>query len=330
MEYFLQRATHQIDEKNIRKTLRDILIREIRNAEENTVKKDNGNTGKEKEPKGKGLGQHSESDEEMEIILLPVEKKVAEKREKENKTGMVGVDKEKDENVEILENIVKDLKKKGEEIQQSIEEIEEIKNKKTRNNSPHEKAQNINGTKNYDNAGKGQGNTKIEKDVPCKNFIHRVCIFGNNCRYTHPNICREWADNGRCEGVNGTCKMPHPQICRTHIKQETCLWIECRYVHPRNTQQRRVPKQQRHEYRDNMDRKGNHRQTRDQNGYNQSHRQRNFLQSSRGLNQPRNRPRIVTEMKQEMRREIGGIERRMNMRLGEMMEIMKKMDQPSH
>ena len=326
MEYFLQRATHQIDEKNIRKTLRDILISELRKAEEKTAKKANGNNGKEKEPKGKGLDQHSKSDEEMEITLLPVEENVAEKREKEDKTEMKGVDKEKDEKVEILENIVKDLKKKGgpwEEIQQSIEEI---KNKKTKNNSPHATAQNINGTNNNDNAGKGQGNTKIEKDVPCKNFIHRVCIFGNNCRYTHPDICREWADNGRCEGVNGTCKMPHPQICRTHIKQETCMWLNCRYVHPRNTQQRRVPKQQRHEYRDNMDRKGNHRQTRDQNGYNQSHRQRIFLQSSRGWNQPRNRPRIVTEMRQEMRQGMGEIEQRLDMKIE---KIMKKLDQPN-
>merc|ERR1711874_406843 len=121
-----QRATHQIDEKNIRKTLRDILISELRKAEEKTVKKANGNNGKEKEAKGKGHDQHSKSDEEMEITLLPVEENVSEKREKEDKTEMKGVDKEKDEKVQILENILKDLKKKGgpwEGIQQSIEEI---------------------------------------------------------------------------------------------------------------------------------------------------------------------------------------------------------------
>merc|ERR1711874_879640 len=94
----------------------------------------NGNTGKEKEPKERGLDQHSKSDEEMEITLLPAEENVAEKREKEDETEMKGVDKEKEEKVEMLENIVKDLKKKGrpwEGIQQSIEEL---KNTKTKNN----------------------------------------------------------------------------------------------------------------------------------------------------------------------------------------------------
>ena len=199
MEYFVNRAINQIDEKNIRGTLRNTLISEIKNAEEKTVKK---------------------SDEEMEIVLLPIEENVAGKREKEVETEKEADKQKKEEEIEMLENIVKDIKKKGgpwEGIQQSIEEL---KNNETKNNSPHSTAQNVNGTRNNDNVGNGQANSKNKKEVLCKNFIHRVCNFGNYCRYTHPDICKEWEDNGRCEGVNGTCKMPHPQICIIHINKK--------------------------------------------------------------------------------------------------------------
>ena len=304
MDYFVKRATNQIDEKNIRRTLRNTLISEIKKAEEKTVKK---------------------SDEEMEIVVIPIEENVAGKREKEVETEKEADKQKKEEEIEMLENIVKDIKKKGgpwEGIQQSIEELKN----ETKNNSPHSTAQNVNGTRNNDNEGNGQANSKNKKEILCKNFIHRVCNFGNYCRYTHPDICKEWEDNGRCEGVNGTCKMPHPQICITHIKQETCRWRDCRYVHPRNTQQRHVPKQLGHEYRDNMDRKGNPRhtnpvQTRDQNGYNQSHRQK-FLRTRRDWNQPRHRPTMMTEMRQEM----GNVEHRLDMKLEKIMEKMEKME----
>ena len=263
----------------------------------------------------------------MEIVLLPIEGNVEGKREKEFETEKKEADKKKkEEETEMLDNIIKDIRKKGgpwEGIQQSIEEV---KNNETKNNSPQSTAQNVNDTRNNDNMGNGQASSKNKREVLCKNFIHRVCNFGNYCRYTHPDICREWEVNGRCEGVNGACKMPHPQICITHIKRETCRWRNCGFVHPRNTQRRHVPEQLGYEYRDNMDRKGNPRytnpvHTRDQNGYNQNHGQ-NFLRTRRSWNQPRHRPTMMTEMRQEM----GNVEQRLDMKLKKMMEKLEKME----
>ena len=60
----------------------------------------------------------------MEIVLIPIEENVAGKREKEVETEKEADKQKKEEEIEMLENIVKDIKKKGgpwEGIQQSIE-----------------------------------------------------------------------------------------------------------------------------------------------------------------------------------------------------------------
>ena len=68
----------------------------------------------------------------------------------------------------------------------------------------------------------------------CWFYMNRSCKFGNYCRREHPEICKMWQENGRCENINDTCTLPHPTICISHSKREICFRRNCGLVHPKN------------------------------------------------------------------------------------------------
>ena len=68
---------------------------------------------------------------------------------------------------------------------------------------------------------------------PCWYYMNDGCRNGKKCRFEHPDICIEWYEQGRCEGVNGDCEMIHPKICSKFAKREHCTYGSCLYMHPR-------------------------------------------------------------------------------------------------
>ena len=109
------------------------------------------------------------------------------------------------------------------------------KSAKNENNFEHKNKIGRNNEKDEEKASRRDGiderNSPREK---CWYYMNRFCKFGNYCRREHPEICKMWLDNGRCENINDTCTLPHPTICISHSKREICYRRNCGLVHPKN------------------------------------------------------------------------------------------------
>merc|ERR1712240_43997 len=75
-------------------------------------------------------------------------------------------------------------------------------------------------------AKKNETNYNIKK---CWFYARRICRFGENCRFRHEKICKEWNEIGECN-TDG-CRLDHPAVCRYSIKG-TCYRQNCLYIHP--------------------------------------------------------------------------------------------------
>ena len=109
------------------------------------------------------------------------------------------------------------------------------KSAKNENNFEHKNKIGRNNEKDEEKASRRDGiderNSPREK---CWYYMNRFCKFGNYCRREHPEICKMWLENGRCENINDTCTLPHPTICISHSKREICYRRNCGLVHPKN------------------------------------------------------------------------------------------------
>ena len=106
---------------------------------------------------------------------------------------------------------------------------------KNENNFDHKNKIGRNNEKDEEKASRNYGiderNSPREK---CWYYMNRICKFGNYCRREHPEICKMWLENGRCENINDTCTLPHPTLCISHSRREICYRRNCGFVHPKN------------------------------------------------------------------------------------------------
>ncbi len=58
--------------------------------------------------------------------------------------------------------------------------------------------------------GNNNGNNNIIRNI-CKYFVNSACFYGHSCRNFHPEVCKEWAKNGKCQNLNRGqgCKLVH-------------------------------------------------------------------------------------------------------------------------
>ena len=100
--------------------------------------------------------------------------------------------------------------------------------KDTKKNGGNNNIGNIGGNNN-------NGNNNTIKNT-CKYFVNSACFYGRSCRNFHPEVCKEWAKNGKCQNLNRGqgCKLVHQRKCRSIELQEICHKPNCGFLHPTN------------------------------------------------------------------------------------------------
>ena len=125
---------------------------------------------------------------------------------------------------------------------------DEEKKTKTNNENESNKANDSNGSgsskdtkknggnNNIGNVGENKnGNNNIIRNT-CRYFVNSACFYGKNCRNFHPEVCKEWAEKGKCQNINRDqgCKLVHQRKCRSIELQEICRRPNCGFLHPTN------------------------------------------------------------------------------------------------
>ena len=83
----------------------------------------------------------------------------------------------------------------------------------------------------------------IEKNpVTCRYYKKSACrhgIKGEECRFTHPELCQKYIQHGTRQPrgcIKGaSCKYLHPQMCIDSLRKGKCLSQSCRYRHVKGT-----------------------------------------------------------------------------------------------
>ncbi len=91
------------------------------------------------------------------------------------------------------------------------------------------------GNNNIGNVGGINNGNNIIRNT-CKYFVNSACFYGHTCRNFHPEVCKEWAEKGKCQNLNRGqgCKLVHQRKCRSVELQEICHKPYCGFLHPTN------------------------------------------------------------------------------------------------
>ena len=74
-------------------------------------------------------------------------------------------------------------------------------------------------------------NRQDEKPGICKYWLKYNCYYGMKCRYSHPVICTNTLEMGKCH--SSECDMYHPKVCWQYVKRLYCSkGHKCLYLHP--------------------------------------------------------------------------------------------------
>ena len=80
----------------------------------------------------------------------------------------------------------------------------------------------------------------------CRYFRRGTCkhgLRGNDCKYLHPQMCREFVQHGTRQptwcNLGKKCKQFHPLMCLNSLRANECLYENCSYNHIKGT--RRQP-----------------------------------------------------------------------------------------
>ena len=133
------------------------------------------------------------------------------------------------------EDIEQEPKEKNKEKEKEKNKEKNKKNEDNKNSNEKDESNNNNKANNNNTGASGNGNGN--KRIICKYFLSSFCKFGNKCRNSHPDVCKEWATKGVCANINEDpqCKLAHPPKCRMFV----CHRNNCKYLHPTNISKRK-------------------------------------------------------------------------------------------
>ena len=85
----------------------------------------------------------------------------------------------------------------------------------------------------------------------------------NDCRFTHPMICRDMLRNGQCNKI--PCNTFHPKICKANKNHKRCHWGDvCRFRHINRVTQNASNNEYFHQYRSSENIQPHHEMRRNQ------------------------------------------------------------------
>ena len=75
----------------------------------------------------------------------------------------------------------------------------------------------------------------------CRFYKNGKCKYEKDCRFEHPNICKNFIQFGLKKnsekGCDGNCDLFHPNVCRDSLKTKSCSRSVCRFFHLEGTKQ---------------------------------------------------------------------------------------------
>ena len=149
--------------------------------------------------------------------------------------------KEEDELYKIPENTSVQVKRKEDESKQDEKKTkmnndnESNKTNGSNGSGSSKDTKNDGGNNNIGNVGGNNNGNNITRNI-CKYFVNSACFYGQTCRNFHPEVCKEWAEKGKCQNLNRGqgCKLVHQRKCRSVELQEICHKPYCGFLHPTN------------------------------------------------------------------------------------------------